>query len=67
MKGKIFVNSIDQRHRIVRISKSGNKVTATNLADNEDYVFYFDVPKMKFIKAYTKDIELGVLESTNLP
>jgi hypothetical protein len=63
MKGKIFVNTIGERHKIVRISKSGNKVTAENLSDNDNYVFYFDVPKMKFIKAYTRDIELGVLES----
>jgi hypothetical protein len=64
MKGKIFVNTIGERHKIVRISKSGNKVTAENLSDNDNYVFYFDVPKMKFIKAYTRDIELGVLESS---
>ena len=65
MKGKIFVNSIGERHKIVRVSKSGNKVTATNVSDNEDYVFYFDVPKMKFIKAYTRDVELGVLDVHN--
>jgi hypothetical protein len=63
MKGQVFVNTIGERHEVVRLSKRGNKVTAKNLSDNDEYVFYFDVPRMEFIKAYTKDVELGVLES----
>ena len=63
MKGVVFVNSIRERHSIVRVSKSGIKITATNLADNEDYVFYLDVPTSKYIKAYTKDVELGTREA----
>jgi hypothetical protein len=62
MKGQIFVNTIGERHEVVRLSKRGNKVTAKNLSDNEEYVFYFDVPSMKFIKAYTSDVELGILQ-----
>lgn len=64
-KDKIFINSLGERHKLIRMSKGGNKVTAENLADNELYVFYFDVQKMKFIKAYTSDTELGTIESNN--